>query len=189
MDSRGDQKRHSHNCAGRREARRTRKEVCFKQSIHLRPSQWKSNSRTRPAGRRARWQPSQNGQKTATAEETRKSLSAFRYSSSSVPFSCHLPYLARFQDFTLHYEVARHSESRCGANFVLRARRGYHLGYHGFGHRRESSALCATWERGSRFSATRGFYRYAECSEGRERCVDRSLWTRHTCGGNCGGRT
>ena len=67
--------------------------------------------------------------------------------SGTVPFSCHLPYLARFQDFTLHYEVARDSESRCGANFVLRTRRGYHLGYYGFRHRGESSALCATRER------------------------------------------
>ena len=51
------------NRTGRREARRTGEEDGPKQSIHLRPSQWKSNSRTRPAGRRARWQPSQNGQK------------------------------------------------------------------------------------------------------------------------------
>src|SRR5882672_1182741 len=165
MDSRGDQKRHSHNRTVRREATRTRKEVGLEQSIHLRPSQWKSNSRARPAGRRARRQPSQNGQKTAAAEETRKSLSAVGYS-GAVPFSCHLPYLARFQDFTLHYEVARDSESRRGANFVLRARRGYHLGCYGFRHRRKSSALCATRERGSHFSAPCGFYRYAKCSEG-----------------------
>src|SRR6266403_1553677 len=144
MDSRGDQKRNSDNRTVRREARRTRKEVGLKQSIHLRPSQWKSNSRTRPAGCRARWQRSQNGQKTAAAEETWQNLSTV---GSTVPLSCHLPYLARFQDFTLHYEVARHSESRCGANFVLRARRGYHLGCYGFRHRRESSALCATRER------------------------------------------
>ena len=65
--------------------------------------------------------PSQNSEKTAAAEETRKSLSAVRYS-STIPLSCHLPYLARFQDFTMHYQVARHGESRCGANFVLRAR-------------------------------------------------------------------
>src|SRR5882724_9704668 len=157
MDSRGDQKRHSHNRAVRREARRTRKEVGLEQSIHLRPSQWKSNSRTRPVGRRARWQPSQNGQKTAAAEETRKIVSAVGYS-GTVPFSCHLPYLARFQDFALHYEVARDSESRCGANFVLRARRGYHMGYHGFRHRPESSALCPPWECRSRFTAPCGFY-------------------------------
>jgi hypothetical protein len=46
-----DQKRHSHNRTVRRKARRTREEVGLEQSIHLRPSQWKSNSRTRPAGR------------------------------------------------------------------------------------------------------------------------------------------
>src|SRR5215208_3344815 len=118
MDSRGDQKRHSHNRTVGRKAGRTREEVGLEQSIHLRPSQWESNSRTRPAGRRARWQGSPNGQKTATAEETRKNLSAVRYS-GTVPFSCDLPYLARFQDFTLHYEVARNGESRCGANFIL----------------------------------------------------------------------
>src|SRR4029453_17586937 len=151
MDSRGDQKRHSHNRTVRREARRTGEEVGLEQSIHLRPSQWKSNSRTRPAGRRARWQPTQNAQKTAAAEKTRKSLGAG--GGDTVPFSCHLPYLARLQGFTMHYEVARDSESRRGANFVLRARRGYHLGYHGFGHRRESSAFCAPRERRSRFSA------------------------------------
>src|SRR6266508_4221251 len=121
MDSRGDQKRYSHNRTGRREARRTREEDGPKKSIHLRPPQRKSNSRTRPAGCRARWQGSQNGQKKAAAEETRKSLSAVGYS-SSVPLPCHLPYLARFQDFTLHYQVASDGESRCGANFVLRAR-------------------------------------------------------------------
>ena len=59
--------------------------------------------------------------KTAAVEETRKSLSAVRYS-STIPLSCHLPYLARFQDFTMHYKVARDGESRCGANFVLRSR-------------------------------------------------------------------
>src|SRR4029077_7536965 len=121
MDSRGDQKRRSRNRIGRRKTRCTGEENGPKQSIHLRPSQWKSNSRTRPAGRPARWQPSQNGQKTAAAEETRKNLNAVGYS-GTVPFSCHLPYLARFQDFTLHYEVACDSESRRGANFVLRAR-------------------------------------------------------------------
>ena len=166
MDSRGDQKRHSHNRTVPGEARRTREEVGLEQPIHLRPSQRKGNSRTRPAGCQARWQPGQNGQKPAAAEETRKSLSAVGYS-GSVPISCHLPYLARFQDFTLHYQIARDSESRCGANFVLRARRGYYLGYHGFGHRRESSAFCATRERGSHISAPCGLYRYAQCSEGR----------------------
>ena len=164
MDSRGDQKRHKQIAPADEKQGVSREEVGLKQSIHLRPSQWKSNSRTRPAGRRARWQPSQNGQKTAAAEETRKSLNAVGYS-GTVPFSCHLPYLARFQDFTLHYEVARDGESRCGANFVLRARHGYHVGYHGFGHRREASALCCTRKRRSRFSAPCGFYRYAQCSE------------------------
>ncbi len=42
--------------------------------------------------------------------------------SNTLSFSCHLSYLARFQNLTLHYEVARDSKSRCGANFVLRAR-------------------------------------------------------------------
>ena len=130
-----------HNRTVRRKARRTREEVGLKQSIHLRPSKRKSNSRTCPTGRRARWQQSQNAQETAPVEETRKSLSAVGYS-STVSLSCHLPYLARFQDFTLHYQVARDSESRCGANFVLRAWCGDHMGYYGFGHRRESSALC-----------------------------------------------
>src|SRR6476661_1667864 len=150
MDSRGDQKRHRHNRPIRREARRTREEVGLEQSIPLRPSQWKSNSRTRPVGRRARWQRSENGQKTAAAEETWQSLSTV---GSTVPLSRHLPYLARFQNFTMHYEVARHSESRCGANFVLRAWRGDHMGYHGFGYRRESSALCPPRECRSRFTA------------------------------------
>ena len=60
-------------------------------------------------------------EETAAVEETRKSLSAVSYS-GTVPLSRHLPYLARFQDFTMHYQVARYGESRCGANFVLRAR-------------------------------------------------------------------
>src|SRR5260370_30868422 len=108
MDSRCDQKRHSHNRTVRRDARRTREEVGLEQSIRLRPSQWKTNSRTRPDGRRARWQRSQNGQKTAAAQETWQNLST---AGSTVPLSCHLPYLSPFQDFTLHYEVTRHSES------------------------------------------------------------------------------
>ena len=59
--------------------------------------------------------------KPRAVEETRKNVGAVSYS-STIRVSRHLSYLARFQDFTMHYQVARYGESRCGANFILRAR-------------------------------------------------------------------
>src|SRR4029077_395901 len=124
------------NRTGRRETRRKREENGPKQSIHLRPSQRKSYSRTRPTGRRARYHPSQKSQETAAVEETRKGLSAGSRN-NTIPLSRHLPYLARFQDFTMHYQVAGDGKSRRGANFVLCSRHRDHMGYYGLGYRRE----------------------------------------------------
>jgi hypothetical protein len=68
---------------------------------YISPVSMEGNSRTCPAGRRARAWAWDSGQKETAAEQTRRILNAGGY--DAVPFSCHLPHPARFQHLTVHY--------------------------------------------------------------------------------------
>jgi serine protease AprX len=71
--------------------------------------------------------------KTAKRMQPPKKRARASVKADATPY--HLRAIYRiWPDFAMHYKVARDSESRCSANFILRARHRYHVGYHGFGH-------------------------------------------------------